>query len=124
MVSQCCSSWRIDHLAHVPVAHALAGDRLGDAGAHLEHVRARVRRSQRLDLAAHRAGRLERVVHARQVRPQQLQSREPVRQPQVLVGGDVTEIPRERAHDRRVHARQLILVEMRNKRERALARIV
>ena len=56
--------------------------------------------SERLDLAAHRAGRLKRVVHAREVGRQQLQSREPVPQPQILVGGDVTEIPGERAHDR------------------------
>ena len=64
---------------------------------------------ERVHLRAHRARRLEGVIDARQVGPQQLPATEPVGHPEVLVGGDVAKVPRERAHDRGVHARELLL---------------
>ncbi len=47
-----------------------------------------------------------------------------VGQPQVLVGGDVREIPHERAHDRRVRALELAVVEVGHQLQRAAAGLV
>jgi hypothetical protein len=112
----CWSSCRItssqlDAVAVDRVEHALA-DRL-QVGDGLEPV-------EDLDLAAHRARGLERVVGDRQVGPQQRLARRAVDQPQVLVGGDVAEIPRQRAHDRREHCVQTLLIEVGDELERPL----
>jgi hypothetical protein len=70
--------------------------------ADLAQVLARLARVQQWHLAAYRAGGLERVIQLRQLWPQQLKAGVTVGQPQILVGGDVGEVPHERAHDRRV----------------------
>jgi hypothetical protein len=44
-------------------------------------------------------------------------------EPQVLVGGDVAEIPRQRAHDRRQHRFELFLVQMGDEAQRPLAHL-
>ncbi len=112
------------HLVDRPVAEAVPRDRLGRAGADSRQIVPRLGRSERLDFPAHRAWRLERVVALRQVWPQQLEARVAMGQPQVLVGGDVAEIPDERAHDRRVHALQVLVAESGDQRERARAGLV
>ena len=105
-----------DQLAQHAVADAVPQERGGGALADLTQVLARRRRVQQLDLAAHRARRLEGVVQRREVRAQQLQSGLAVGQPQILVGRDVREVPDERAHDRRERALERRIVQMRNQR--------
>ena len=112
------------HLADRPVAEPLARERRGGAGADGSQIVARRGRPERLDFPAHRARRLERVVQLGQIRAQQLQARVAMSEPQVLVGGDVTEIPDERAHDRRVHALEIRVADSRDQRERARARLL
>ena len=56
-------------------------------------------------------GRLERVVDLRQVGAQQRPAAVAVRQPQVLERRDVAEVPDERAHQRRVDALEILLVD-------------
>ena len=118
IVSQCWSSWRSTISQIDAVADALAREQLARALAHCLHVCARLGGPERADLSAHRARRLEGVIDARQLGAQQLAAAEAVRDPEVLVGGDVSEVPRERAHDRRVHARELLLAAARRERER------
>jgi hypothetical protein len=88
-----------DHLVQHRVGIA-AVERREHARAHGGQVLARAGRVEQLDLAADGPRRLERVVAGREVRAQQRLAREAVHEPQVLVGGDVREIPHERAHDR------------------------
>jgi hypothetical protein len=52
---------------------------------------------------------------------QELEAAEAVRDPEILVGRDVPEVPDERAHDRRVHALQLLVRAAGDERERPRA---
>ena len=65
-------------------------------------------------VAADGARRLERVVHRGELRVQQRLAAVAVDEPQVLIGGDVREIPRERAHQRRVRGLHLLVGERRD----------
>ena len=95
-----------------------------DALAHRLQVGARFGGVEQLRFAPLRAGRLEGVVELGEVGPQQLQAGVAVGQPQVLVGGDVREVPHERAHDRRVRALELAVVEVGHQLQRAAAGLV
>ncbi len=110
------------HLAEHAVADPALGEHVGGARADRRHVLPGVVRCERLDLAAHGARRLERVVQRGELGAQQLEAAVAVGEPQVLVGGDVAEVPHQRAHDRRVHALELLVVERRDQRQRSLAR--
>ena len=74
-------------------------------------------------VAADGARRLERVVHRGELGVQQRLAAVAVDEPQVLVGGDVREIPRERAHQRGVRGLHLLVGERLDHGERALARL-
>ena len=111
-----------DQLAQHAVTDAALGDHLRGARADGVHVLQRVGGAERLDLPAHGARRLERVVQVGEVSSQQLAATVAMAQPQVLIGGDVGEIPHQRAHDRRVNALELLVVELRHERQRALTR--
>jgi hypothetical protein len=89
--------------------------------AHLGEVLARAAGVEQLDLAADRARRLEGVVARRELGAQERLAGEAVHEPEVLVGRDVPQVPRERAHDRVDLALELPVVEMRNDREGAFA---
>jgi hypothetical protein len=54
-------------------------------------------------VAAHRPGRLKGVIDLGQLGAQQFKATCALPDPQVLEGGDVAEIPHQRAHDRRMH---------------------
>jgi hypothetical protein len=85
------------HLPDVPKAVAALehGERAGaDVGHELEGVVA----AQVPELAAIGSGRLGGVVDDRQLRPERLEPACALAQPQVLEGGDVPEIPDQRAH--------------------------
>ncbi len=69
-------------------------------------------------------GRLEGVVESREVRAQQLVLAETMGEPQILVGGDVAEIPRQRAHDLRVDALELSVREVLDQRVRPRAGVL
>ena len=51
----------------------------------------------------------------------ELQAAQALRKPQILVCADVSEIPRERAHDRRVRVLELLLGQVRDQRKRVRA---
>ena len=53
---------------------------------------------------------------------QQRLAGEAVHRPQVLVGGDVAEVPHERAHDGIQRAVQVVVVDVRDELQRALPR--
>ena len=112
-----------DELAQDAVADAGREQRGEDALADVVQVGAGRRRVQLLDLAAHRAGSLEGVVELGELGAQQRQPGVAVGQPQILVGGDVREVPDERAHDRRVGALERRVVEVRDERVRRAARV-
>ena len=102
----------------------LAREHLGRARADGRHVVARRRpgrapRSRRAPRAASRTRRTARASSGRS----SSQAAVAVAEPQILVGGDVAEIPDQRAHDRRVHALELLVAEPGDQRERARARL-
>src|ERR1700722_2882809 len=92
------------HLAQHAIVDSALADQLRHTRADLRHIRLRVLGRERVDLAADLARGLERVVEVREIRAQKLQAAVAVPEPKILVGGDVTEVPRQRAHDRRGHA--------------------
>jgi hypothetical protein len=109
--------------------HHLVHHRVDPAGvdgrqrplADLRQVLARAVGVEQLDLAAHGARRLEGVVARGELGTQQRLVGEAVHEPQVLVGRDVPQVPRERAHDRVDLALELLVVEVRDDREGAFA---
>ena len=108
------------HLAQHAVAGARTLDHRRAAGADGRQVLARGGRVEQLDFAAHGARRLERVVDGGEVGAQQLLAAVAVADPQVLVGGDVREIPHQRAHDRRELLLEPLVREVGDEPERAL----
>ena len=91
--------------------------------AHLGQVVERLGAVEQRQVAAHGARRLERVVHRGQLGVQQRLTAVAVDEPQVLVGGDVGEIPDERAHQRRVRGLDVRVGERRDQLERPPARV-
>ena len=91
--------------------------------AHGGEVGERLVAAQVREVAALGARRLERVVDLGQLRSHQGEAAAAVREPQVLERGDVAEIPDERAHQRRVDALERAVVQVRDERERARARV-
>ncbi len=86
-------------------------------------VAERLRAVEQRQVAADVARRLERVVHRGVVGRQQRLAAVAVHQPQVLVGGDVREVPHQRAHQRRVRGLDVGVGEALDERQRALARL-
>ena len=95
----------------VDVAGALAIEDRQRAGADAGEVVDRLGAVEDRQVAAHGARRLERVVHRGELRVQQRLAAVAVDEPQVLVGRDVREIPREWAHQRRVRGLHLLVGE-------------
>ena len=89
--------------------------------AHVRQVLARAAGVEQLDLAAHRARRLERVVDGRELGVQQVAAGVAVHRPQILVGGDVGEVPGERAHQRIDLALERVVVEVGDEGEGPIA---
>src|SRR4051794_14758615 len=79
---------------------AVAVRRLDHTRPHLVEVGARAGGVEQLDVAADAARRLERVVARRELGMQQRPAGEAMHEPELLVRGDVREVPDERAHDR------------------------
>ncbi len=100
---------------------AVPGSRGEHALADGGEVVARTGGVEQLDLAADRSRRLKGVVCCREVLAQQRLATVPVREPQILVGGDVGEVPGERAHQRVELALEVGVADRRGERERALA---
>jgi hypothetical protein len=104
-----------------------------DASDAIEHLeRARTRRSHELErlaaakigkLPAVRTRRLGRVVHDREIRSQGWQAARALREPEVLEGGDVPEVPHERAHQRIVDVIEVLVADALDEREGPPARI-
>ena len=103
------------------LAGAVALDRVQRALAHVGEVGERLLAVEQREVAADLARRLEGVVHGGQLRRQQGRVAEAVDQPQVLVGGDVGEVPHQRAHQRRVRGLDVGVGEPRDQGEGPLA---
>jgi hypothetical protein len=86
-------------------------------------IRAGARRVEQLDRAAHSPGRLEGVVAHREIGAQQRLAGEAMHEPQVLVGGDVRQVPDERAHDRVDLALEIVGREVRDEVVRPRANV-
>ncbi len=84
-------------------------------------IRQRPRPVEQLDLGAHGARGLERVVGRGQVGVQQGLAGQAVDAPEVLVCGDVAQVPDERAHDRVQRAVDDLVVEAGDERQGAVA---
>jgi hypothetical protein len=84
--------------------------------AHLLHEQPRARVAQVGQVTSAWAGSLGSVVGVRQVGPERLEPARPLAEPEVLEGGDVPEIPDERAHERIVHAVHVRLGDGRDER--------
>jgi hypothetical protein len=110
-----------DHLEDRPVAGADALEHLQRATADGREVLEHVGAAQARDVAAHGPRRLEGVVEVREVAAQQRLAAVAVDEPQVLVGGDVPEVPAQRAHERVVHALERVVVERGDECEGARA---
>ena len=91
--------------------------------AHGGHVRERLRVAQVGHLASLGARRLGCVVHLHQVGPQRRHAGAAPGHPQVLEGGDVPQVPDERAHQRVVHALEVGLIDGLRQPHRPLARV-
>ena len=77
---------------------------------------------EQLDVTARRARRLEGVVGGGQIGAQERLVGVAMHEPEVLVGGDVGEVPHERAHQRVDLALEVGVADRCRERERALAR--
>ena len=106
-----------DHLEQRPVARSDPVEDLQRALAHRLEVVEDVLAAQERDVAAHGARGLEGVVEVGEVAAQQRLAAVAVHEPQVLVGGDVAEIPVQRAHERVLDALELGMAEGRDERE-------
>ena len=104
--------------------HAVRGRAREHALADRREVLARAGGVQQLDLAAHGARRLERVVGRGEVGAQQRLAGVAMHEPEVLVGGDVGEIPDERAHQRVDLALEVAIADRGGEHERALTRLL
>ena len=90
----------------------------------VRHVGQRPLAVEQLDVAAHCAWRLERVVGGRELLVQQRPAAQPVDRPQVLVRGDVREVPDQRAHDRVERAMDDVVVQAIHQGERRSSGVV
>ena len=114
-----------DHeLVQQAVADAAGLGQLAHARAHLGQVLVRLGAPQVGEIAALPARRLEGVVDLGEVPAQHRLAAEAVHEPQVLEGGDVPEVPHQRAHQLRVHALEVLGAHRLHQREGPLARHV
>ena len=112
-----------DQLGDQPIADPVALEHRDGAVADGVEVRARLGGTQERQLAAARSGRLERVVDLGQVGSEHRLAAEATDEPQVLEGGDVAEVPDERAHQRRVDALEVLVADAGDEGQRALTRL-
>ncbi len=110
-----------DQLEDNPVAGSPFRHHLQRAVAHLGQVLARLGRAQERQIAAAGPGCLEGVIDVGQVLMEQRPAAIAVDQPQVLEGGDVPEVPDQRAHQRRVNEFEVLLGHRLHQRQRARA---
>ena len=110
-----------DHL--VDLGRAAAGEHLERALADLREVGQRLAAVEQGEVAADGARRLEGVVHRGQLRVQQRLAAVAVDEPEVLVGGDVAEVPHQWAHQRGVRGLDVGVGQRGDEVERALARL-
>ena len=103
-----------DHLVHAPGRRRGRRCTPSVRSRTVGEVPARALGVEQLDLAAHGARRLERVVARGELGVQQRLAGEAVHEPEVLVGGDVPQVPRQRAHDRVDLALELPVIEVRD----------
>ena len=92
--------------------------------AHGPHVVERLLGPQVGELAAFGPRRLVGVVHPHELGTQRLEPAASHREPEVLEGRDVPQVPDERAHQRVVDPVQVLLAQRRHQGERALADLV
>ena len=112
-----------DQLGDQPIADALALEHRDGTLADGVEVLPRRRGPQERQLAAARSRRLERVVDLGQVAAEHRLAAEAMDEPQVLERGDVPEVPDERAHQRRVDALEVLVADVGDECQRALARL-
>ena len=93
-----------DQLVQRAVADTALVDHLERSGANIVEIFARLRGTEQREVAPHRPGGLERVVHRGEVLVQERALAVTVHEPQVLVRRDVREVPHQRAHQRGVDA--------------------
>ena len=110
-----------DELGDHAVADAPALDHVERPLADLLKVIPGLGRPQEREVAAAGARRLERVIDVGQLLAQERLSAEAMHDPEVLEGGDVAEVPDQRAHQRRVDLLQLLVGERRHQLERPRA---
>jgi hypothetical protein len=91
--------------------------------AHLAQVGAKIAAAKDRQLAADRSWVLDRVVEAAQVPVQGVQAAHRLHQPQLFEVGDVAQVPRQRAQDRRVDIVELLVGERLDKLESAPSRL-
>ncbi len=112
------------HRGDRAVAGALALEHGGGAIAHLAEVGTQRVAAQEVQVAAHRARGLEGVVEVGQLGAKQGQAPVTVGDPEVLVGGDMPQVPGQRAHHRCPGALQDGVIETLDEGCRSLPRHV
>ena len=120
IVSLCWCSWRTTSSCRSPSpgAEALGGRQR--ALAYLGEVFPRLVRPEEGQVAAPGPRGLEGVVDLGQVAPDHGLAAEAVDEPEVLEGGDVPEVPDERAHQLRVHSLEVAVGDRGDQRKRSL----
>ena len=113
-----------DELGEHAVAAAVQQEHGAHPLAHQVEVVERLGAVEQRQVAADRARGLERVVHRGQLGLQQRGAAVAVDEPQVLVGGDVREVPDQRAHQLGVGRLDVGVGQRGDERERALAGLV
>jgi hypothetical protein len=113
-----------DHLEQRAIPGAGAVEHLQRPPPHGGDVAEDVLAAQEGNVAAGGARGLEGVVEVGEVGAQERLAAVAVHEPEVLVGGDVAEIPVQRAHERVLDALQLDVRERRHEGQRALAGVL
>ena len=122
IVSLCwCSCWSTSSQTHGRRRSPVRGHRRSERSRTRLHVVERLGPAQVGQVAAVGARGLGGVVDLGQVGPQQLEPAGPVAEPEVLEGRDVAEVPDQRAHQRVVHAVEILVGDRLDQRQRALA---
>ncbi len=111
----------LEHEVPHPVGGLAGRGHLKGALPHRGEVLERFGPAQVGEVAPLRARGLESVIEIGQVRPQEVEAAGPVAHPHVLIGGDVAQVPHQRAHERIVHAIQVLVRHRLDQSEGALA---
>ncbi len=113
-----------DQLEERPVAGSDALEHVERPLAHGRDVLEDLAAAEEGNVAAHGARGLEGVIEVGEVAAQQRLAAMAMHDPEILVGGDVAEVPVQRAHQRVLDALEVVVVEARDERERPIAGVL